>query len=345
MKMFNLLIDTCVWLDLAKDHQQETLITIIEELIEKQELSLIVPRTIITEFERNKEKVIKESNQSVISAIKRAKDAIHKFSDSKNKTTTLTKLSDLTYKIPLLRSTAEGSLERIEKLLKNKSSIIETSENVKLRAAQRAIDGLAPFHKFKNSINDAILLETYIDCVHQKSAANIRFSFVTHNKNDFSEPRGNNKKPHPDISEYFSRVKSLYFISLAEALHRIKPELVTDIMIEHEWELVPRSLKEILDVEVELESKIWYNRHQIRCEKIQRGKIKIINAKDFNVSKTQTTITKTIWNGAMRSAKEIEKKYRIGNLGPWDDFEWGMLNGKLSALRWAIGEDWDSLYT
>ena len=28
-----------------------------------------------------------------------------------------------------------------------------------------------------------------------------------------------------------------------------------------------------------------------------------------------------------------------------EDFEWGMLNGKLSALRWMLGEDWDELYT
>jgi hypothetical protein len=28
-----------------------------------------------------------------------------------------------------------------------------------------------------------------------------------------------------------------------------------------------------------------------------------------------------------------------------DDFDWGMWNGKLSALRWVLGSDWDFLDT
>jgi hypothetical protein len=51
-----------------------------------------------------------------------------------------------------------------------------------------------------------------------------------------------------------------------------------------------------------------------------------------------------IWEGAKRSAKKVEQKYGMENVGPWTDFEWGMLNGKLSALRWVLGEEWDSLY-
>lgn len=41
----------------------------------------------------------------------------------------------------------------------------------------------------------------------------------------------------------------------------------------------------------------------------------------------------------------MEKKYGKGNLGPYSKFDWGMINGKLSALRWVFGDEWDMLDT
>jgi hypothetical protein len=46
----------------------------------------------------------------------------------------------------------------------------------------------------------------------------------------------------------------------------------------------------------------------------------------------------------LESAKKVEDIYGKDNLS-FDDFEWGMINGKLSALRWVIGEEWDNLDT
>jgi hypothetical protein len=43
--------------------------------------------------------------------------------------------------------------------------------------------------------------------------------------------------------------------------------------------------------------------------------------------------------------KKTEDEVGLENLGPWDDFEWGMINGKLSALRWILGDEWDMLDT
>ena len=53
----------------------------------------------------------------------------------------------------------------------------------------------------------------------------------------------------------------------------------------------------------------------------------------------------TVWAGALAAAKKTEDEVGSENLGPWDDFEWGMINGKLSALRWILGDEWDMLDT
>jgi hypothetical protein len=83
----------------------------------------------------------------------------------------------------------------------------------------------------------------------------------------------------------------------------------------------------------------------VRCEKIERGQIKIVEKETFPRSLREQTIQRDIWAGARKSAAKVEKRFGIENLGPWTKFEWGMLNGKLSALRWALGEEWDMLDT
>jgi hypothetical protein len=342
---FNILIDTCVWLDAAKDYQQQAILAALEELIRQGDIALILPRTVIDEFARNKARIIEESTRSLSSTLKRVKEAVEKFGDPRKKNAVLRQLNDVDHRLPTLGEAAVDTVGRIEKLFSH-TPVTEVSDAVKLRAAQRAIDKRAPFHRQRNGIEDAILIEVYADAVRAKTSAGSRFAFVTHNIKDFSQPNANNKLPHPDIATLFSRVRSLYFITLGEALRRVRPEQFADLMIEQEWIEEPRRLTEIVDVIGELIDKVWYNRHQVTRAKIESGETKIVDKETYPIKDhARRPIQRDIWEGALKSAAKVERKYGLDNLGPWDDFEWGMINGKLSALRWVLGEEWDSLYT
>jgi hypothetical protein len=342
---FRLLIDTCVWLDLAKDYQQQSILTALEELIRQGEMTLLLPRIVVDEFARNRARVIEDAGRSLSSTLKRAKEAVEKFGEPRQKRAVLRQLNEVDHRLPTLGDAAVKTVGRIEKLFAH-VGIIETSDAVKLRAAQRAIDKRAPFHRQRNSIDDAILIEVYANAVAAKAPAGSRFAFVSHNTKDFSHPNDSNKLPHPDIAAYFSRIRSLYFITLGEALRRVRPQEFADLMIEEEWHEDPRRLAEIADTIDELTDKVWYSRHQLLRESVESGRSPIVHKEAFPVKhQTRRPIQRDIWEGALKAAAKVEKKYGLDNLGPWDDFEWGMINGKLSALRWVLGDEWDMLDT
>jgi hypothetical protein len=88
-----------------------------------------------------------------------------------------------------------------------------------------------------------------------------------------------------------------------------------------------RSVNAILRAEEEFFHRVWYDRHQGLMQNRRERWDKEIPVR------------------ARKAARAIEKKYGKKNLGPYTDFEWGMVNGKLSALRWVLGDDWDMLDT
>lgn len=340
-----ILVDTCVWLDLAKDFKDQPVISALADLVATGKVELVLPQIVLDEFERNKTRVIEDATRSLQSHFRLVKDAVNRFGAEESKAGTLTALHEVDHAIVMKSEAVSDSFERIEQLIKS-SAPLPTSKAVKQRVTDRALAKKAPYHHAKNSVGDAILIEIYSDLVAQCTYDGANCALVTHNINDFSLAKGDKRKPHDDIAGLFDEAKSTYSITIVDVIKGIDATLLEDHQAEFNYASGSRSLSELLDATHLLERQVWYNRHWNLRSKIEDGTHQIVSEENYSRNPyNQNQTLDTIWAGALASAKRTEEEVGLDNLGPWDNFEWGMVNGKLSALRWVLGDEWDMLDT
>lgn len=342
-----LLIDTDVWLELAKDYRQLPIFEAVTTLVESGDLELILPRVIVDEFERNRDRVVAESKKSLSSHFRLVKEAITQFAPEDQRDATLGQLNEVDHRIAVGGEAINEAIGIIEKLFDGAAKI-ELTDAVKARAADRAIAKIAPFHRQRNSMGDALLIETYIDALAARSDADDIYAFVTHNIHDFSDKGGDTRLPHADLAPLFDGNASRYATSLGPLLGEFAEDLIEDIRFNREFSQDPRKLSELLEAEHKLYRQVWYNRHWNLRTQIERGKHKLVTQEEWEKAgpkRWQKMTIDTVWEGALAAAKRAEEELGPDDIGPWDDFEWGMLNGKLSAIRWMLGDEWDMLDT
>lgn len=114
-------------------------------------------------------------------------------------------------------------------------------------------------------------------------------------------------------------------LPIVDKLAKGKPELLERFLFGG-----MRTESEIIAAEEELLDRRWYERHMMRRANIESGRV--------------TDIPDELWNQALEAADKI-RELRPGIDTVKSDFEWGMLSGKHSALRWVLGDEWDNLDT
>jgi len=320
-----LLADTSVWLDLAKNINGQKLIVTVRVLAHEGRLTLLVPSVVIDEFERNRQRVESDVTRSVSAQLGRARGAIEQHGQGYGRHAALKELDNLSHRLPLINQMATRNFDDVRQLLARGRDLAPTPEDYQ-RVVQRGLDKRAPFHRGKNSAADALLLEMYgAAAAARASDPADHYCFVTMNVRDFSAAGDDQRLPHADCAALFSGPRSHYFISLSAALGARFPDEFDELLEEFDFREEPRNYDEISEAVDELFDRIWYVRSLIHEEK----------ADDVE------ELLRIAGPGRAR----VEEKYGVENLGPYSDFDWGMLHGKLSALRWVLGDEWDFLDT
>lgn len=331
--MQHLLIDTSTWLDVSKRRDGQRWIVALRVLIHQGEVELMVPSLVIDEFERSRERIETSMTTSVAQRFKLIRQDLDNYGGTGNEDA-LRVTEDLARHVPLIGAMTTRNFDDVLELLRA-GRRIEPTAATRSAVIERGLAKRAPFHRSRNSVVDALLIELYAAAVSVVDLASEPHAFVTSNSEDFSLPGGDKRQPHSDIAAIFAEGGSEYALGVdglnQALLEKFGPEL-EELFAETDFTEEPRRLDEIMEAEKQLFDRVWYHRslqHEYQLEDAgDQAEIERLRAV------------------AGPGRKRVEQTYaQPGELGPYTDFELGMLNGKLSALRWVLGSEWDFLDT
>lgn len=131
------------------------------------------------------------------------------------------------------------------------------------------------------------------------------------------------------IEDYLDRNKPPFRIRVWEMpqLRRLLSDHL-DVAFKHDVETSSlRKVSDILTAQAELADRLWYGRKPHRDDPAPADWAPELVA------------------GMREAQRQMEAQYGLESLDAdvEDQFAWGMLSGKVSAIRWVLGEDWDML--
>jgi hypothetical protein len=322
--VLRLLLDTSVWLDLATRRDGQKWIVPLRVLKFQSKLELLVPSLVIAEFDRRRPSLETAVTTSVLDRLRQLRRELREYAGQQHEHVWL---QETAQHIPLVNAMAPQNFREIDDLLRG-GTALEPTDLEYAKVVQRGLEKRAPFTSDKNSVADALLIEVYAARILGADSSDV-YAFATSNHRDFSMPNGDHRLPHPDLAELFDGAQSRYVYQV-EGLHSMLMDVLDDEFRE-EYEEVeflitdeePRTLAAILEAEKEYFDRVWYVRS-------------VVHDGD---------------DGYRPGRDRVESQYGREELwkaiGPGHDeaWEYGLISGKLSALRWVLGSEWDFLDT
>ncbi|WMX13219.1 PIN domain-containing protein [Aureispira sp. CCB-E] len=247
--MHHLTLDTNTWIYLANGREPVKLLTYLKEEVDKNNITLLLPKTIFEEWHRNKEKQVKKVGLKHFNNVKEALSNIQKLLGKKGERDIFSFLlnededndyfDDFVKKFNSKKKEIEDAItdniKLIDDLFKHRNTkIIEIKEEIMLDAGKYALEKKAPFIH-KNSFADAIILLSFIDYVETHSIKGA--FFISYNTADFCEKKDGKVALHPHLKPLFEKSESKFYKIVGEAINTIEKDIISKEELEYIKEL------------------------------------------------------------------------------------------------------------
>jgi len=257
--MHYITLDTNTWIYIANGTEPVKILHFIKDEIEKNNIKILLPKTIVDEWNIHKEKTVKIGTLKHFNDIKDSLERIKKligeegkpdsfnflFEQNTDKESFNDFIKSFKNKRQDVENAVNNNIQIIEKLFQHKNTIvIEISDKVKIKAGQFAIEKKAPF-KNKNSFADALIVFSFIDYIAENKISDA--FFITYNTDAFCEKKEKKKELHPDLEPDFKATNSKFYTIVGEAINTIEHDIVT----QEELEFIREQQLEIETYEIE----------------------------------------------------------------------------------------------
>jgi ferritin len=237
--MHYLTLDTNTWIYLANGTEPARLLTFIKHEMDKHNITILLPEIVINEWEKNKDKAVKQGGLKHYKDVNEALERIQKLLGDKGDKDYFNFLlegkeekdyfTDFVSKFKGKKKEIEDAIadniKLIDDLFKHKSTVVIKIKNeIFIKAGQFALEKKAPFRN-RNSFADALIVFSFLDFV--KIQAIEGALFISYNTDDFCEKHNGEKYLHPDLDPEFAISKSNFYKIVGEALNTIEKDIIS----------------------------------------------------------------------------------------------------------------------